>query len=160
TILASRHLQSGNIKYGVHRVESKVAQQTRESSLRGVQAAIVAHSSRRAHPESGLIRIDFPGMQVEHDRLPLHAIHSFDAPLRPHVRQLSEVAATGNWEVHTANAHRRSGQLEQRTAVALQLVRVPRGFRNAVSIVMDREDARVVCVAFLDKDVDGPETRL
>ena len=87
---------------------------------------------------------------------PLRLVEARDAPARPRVRQDPEVAAAGDRQVERAPPHRRARHFEQRI-LALQQVRVARRGRDAVAIVVDREDAGVVAVAFLDQDVERPQ---
>ena len=59
-----------------------------------IETAIMPHAARRADRQSRLIRVDFPGMEIEHNGLALDAIHAVDAPLRAAGVQLQAAAVS------------------------------------------------------------------
>src|SRR5260221_10373885 len=119
----------------------------------------MAHTRRRPDLDARLIRIEFPWMGVKRYGLSLDAVDPFDAPFGPAVRELPEIPAPGDRHVDATEPDRRSGYFQKRAACAPQYVGMPRRIGNAVAIVVDRKNARVVGEALFDQDVERPEAR-
>src|SRR5262249_38323689 len=142
------------------RSEAEISQERTEARLGPMQVAIVTETRDRPSGEARLFRIDFPRVQIEHRRALFDAGHAAAAPARPAVGQDAEVAAAADRQVHAAELYGRSWNFEDRAAVARDDVRMPRRRRDAVAIVMDRVDARVVAVPFVDEHVERPQRPL
>src|SRR5215831_8630050 len=120
----------------------------------------MTNAGRGAHSQAGLIRIELPRVRVERHGLALDTVDALDPPPGPRIRELTEVAAATNWQVDATEANRRSRHLQQYASGAMQDMRMPRRIGNPVSIVVNRENTRVVEEALFDQDVQRPEARL
>ncbi len=154
---AARRVRAHGLQDLPHRPEPEFRDQPLQPRFGLVEVAVVPQAAQAAGGEPRLGRIDLPRMQVEDRRAPLLLVDPPDPPARPGVRQQPEVAAAGDRQVQRPEPDRRTRRLDERSAVALEQVRLARRERNAVAIVMDREDARVVREPLLDEDVERPQ---
>ncbi len=72
------------------------------------------------------------------------------------VREQTEIGATAGGQVVTRHAQRRGRHLQEAARIQLQPVRIPLAPRIAVAAPPDGKETRVVAVAFLDQDLQGP----
>src|SRR5262245_36018269 len=98
-------------------------------------------------------------MEIERHGLPLDVIDLLDSPCSPSIWQQTEIATATDGKVHAGDAYRRRRQLDKGTGRASKDVGVALGIGNAVSVVVNREDARIVLVAFFNEDVERPQAR-
>src|SRR6476661_8428842 len=103
----------------------------------------MTHLRQAADPQPRLLRIDLPGMHVEHGGTAL-AIQPADSPRRPGVRQQSKIGTSRHRKIDAAETYRRRWELEQGARRAPQHVNVTPGLGDAVAVVLDGEDAGVV----------------
>src|ERR1700687_85912 len=80
-----------------------------------------------------------------------------DGAARKAVRKQPKVAAAGNRPVAAEEAHRRSRDLDDLPAGALDLHREAAEMGDAVDVVPDRKDAGVVAEALFDQYVECPQ---
>ena len=118
-----------------------------------------------ARPESGLdarlLGIQFPRVKVEDRGLLIDLVDAVHAPIDDSRRQQTQVAAACDrqgqgfaWQGHV---QRSQGKLTDCAIFALDVVREALGAGDAIVVVMDGEDARIVGKALLDEDVQGPQ---
>src|SRR3974390_2881165 len=109
------------------------------------------------HGGTRLIGVEFPGMEIKHDRTSLQAIDPFDAePFEPKRQQPEEAPAT-NGKVQAAEARRPDWEFRQRGAAgAPDFIGKSRRTDIPVAIVVNRIGARVVLKAFFQKNPVRP----
>jgi hypothetical protein len=117
----------------------------------------MAKAAQRAGLETWLIRIDLPGMQIKNRRPALQTIYAADAPPRPFVREDTEISSACDRKIQRPEPGRRRRRLDESPARTLEQVGMARRERDAVPIVPNRKDARVVAISLLDQDVQSPE---
>src|SRR5436305_1609593 len=93
-------------------------------------------------------------MDVDHGGAPLALVEPAHPPADERHREVAQIAAAHERQVGAAHADRRDRKLLQDTAA--QRPREAREVRDAVAVVMDREDAGVVAEPLLGQDVDRP----
>src|SRR5204862_3271739 len=82
------------------RAEAELAEQGGKLGRVPSQADIVAEAMRPGHRRARLVRIELPGMQVEHDRLSFPYVHAPNSAAHQFQRQQPEVAAAADREIH------------------------------------------------------------
>src|SRR5205807_421697 len=113
-----------------------------------------AHQARR---QARLAGIQLPRMDVENRWPVLAPVDPRDAPPGPAIWENPEVASPGNGEVQWAPSSCRCRRFDHYSPVPLQSIGVPGRQRDAVPIVMDRKDARIVGKALFDENVERPQ---
>lgn len=111
--------------------------------------------------DARLVGVDFPGMEIEHCRLAVDLVDAAHAPMDDPGRQQAQVAAPrdgqGQLLARQGHVQRGQGEFSDAAALAPDVVGETRGAGDAVVVVIDGENARIVDEAFLDEDVQGPQ---
>src|SRR5690606_17246135 len=141
--------------------ELKILQELPQSLLAHIEIGVVAEAGQPAClPETRLLRIDFPRMEIENERHLLGTIDRSERPFCEPIGQEAEITAARHW--HDSPQHLRGGQRElydRSAARRPQQSGVTRCSRNTVAIVGDGEDTRVVAKSQLAENVDRPKGR-
>ena len=105
-----------------------------------------------------LVGVDFPGMQVEDERLAFALVDRAQAGARIAIGQQPEVTAARDRQLQRAEPGRRQREFEDPPAVRRRhVLRKARCAGYSVLGVTDREQARVVAKAELEQDVERPQ---
>lgn len=114
-----------------------------------------------ARLDARLVRVDFPGVEIEHGGLAIELVDAAHAPVDHAGREQAQVAAACNGQGHglarQVHVQRGQGELADGATLALDVVGEAFGAGDAVVVVVDGENARIVGEAFLDEDVQGPQ---
>src|SRR6185437_1276636 len=122
-------------------LEGIALQQLLQSLLRASEIGIVPQPGFQWSSDPGLLRIDFPGVQVEHKRL-LFFFKTLKRPFCELYGQKPEISATSRGQVGSTkfdSSGRKFQQLVSRGRCVNP--RIAAGARNSVQIVVHREDA-------------------
>ena len=105
-----------------------------------------------------LVGIELPWVDIEHERRFVGSIDRAQSPTRKPIWKLPEVSASADYEARAEHRNRGHGYFENAGCrVDCDSVRPRRGRRQAVQVVMNRRDARVVDEARLGDDLESPE---
>ena len=109
------------------------------------------------HRGSWLFRVQFPGVEVEDDRLMLADVDALDSTANPGPRKEAEVTSSTNWKVYSQKAGSPYGKFYK------SLVPIPSYFMResgrpgmSIEVVKNRVDAGIILKPFIQKDVKGP----
>src|SRR5215472_11593783 len=81
-----------------HRAKGKIAEQAAQTLRRVVEISVVTELSERISGNPGLLGIDLPWVQVEHDWTVFCSIHSLNAPPGPPIGKQPKIAAARDRE--------------------------------------------------------------
>src|SRR5690606_19368435 len=116
-----------------------------QSILTHLEIGVMTESRKPTCVEPRLLRIDFPGVQIEYERHIFRARDRSERPFREPIRQEPEVASPGYWDRPAQYLRGRQRKFHDRPAAgSLQHTRMPRRSGNPVTVMRDGEDARVV----------------
>src|SRR5437764_11190806 len=98
-------------------------------------------------------------MQIDDGGLPLALIQIPDAPPGIGIGEEPQISPAGNREVGPPEAQRRQRKFHQgRLARARDQIAKPWMTWNAIEVVPDREDTRVIHKTFVPEHLQSPET--
>src|SRR5262249_13047955 len=98
-------------------------------------------------------------MQIDDGGLPFSPIQIPDAPTSIGIGEETQIPTASNGEVGTPEAECRQRKFNQgRTARSRDYIAKPGGTRNAIEVVPDGEDTRVIHKAFFPQHIQSPET--
>src|SRR5215468_2704722 len=98
-------------------------------------------------------------MQVHHRRLTLPCIQIPDTPMGIGVWEEPQIPTPSDRAIDASQAHRRKREFDEASATLCgDDMTKPWGIRDAVEIVPDGEDARVIHKTFFPEDIQSPET--
>ncbi len=138
-----------------HWLEMKIFEQAREALRGSIQIQIVPGARDKADAmETGLCRIQFPRVQVENEALPFLLVDSLQGHLGEGIGEETEVTAAGHRNIESAEVG--GGERKFHEAAALQSVGKARCVRDAITVMADGENARVVGEVQFFQDVEGP----
>src|SRR5882672_9959148 len=134
--------------------EPEVGEQAAELAFRAVGIDGVPELAQPAHAHLGLVDVQLPGMQIDDGGLVLARVQAPDeAPGEP-VGEEPEISAPRDGHATSEHGDGGEGKLGDPVSVGDgYAVRETRGVRDAVPIVDDGEDARVVQEAGLPEDL-------
>jgi hypothetical protein len=152
-----RHSSARLFNHRLDRVETKIDKQLPQPRLRLVQISIMTELPECPCSEPGLVRIDFPRMQVEDDGPALETVDSVNTPTGPCVGENPEVSPPGNGKVQWTEARGGTRHFHECARGPFDRLRDPVGHGDSIAIVPDRENARIVFVSFLEQHVERPQ---
>ena len=98
----------------VHSVPAKVTQQARQARLHSTEICVMAHARLQTEAFwSGLIRVNFPGMEIKYRCLPIVPIEPIDRPFGIGIREEPKVSPTAAGQVPVGQFDRRDRHFEK-----------------------------------------------
>jgi len=140
-------------------LEAESAEQGRQLRLRRMQVQAVSALRPKRCRHARLRGVQLPRVHVHHDRTTLRLAHR-DAPAQHESRQQTQIAPAAHGQSHSSELERQRRKLTDQTArQRAGLERFRRCLGYPVSVVTDREYARVVVHAFVEQDIQCPPRR-
>src|SRR5215510_7931050 len=98
-------------------------------------------------------------MQVDNRRLTLACIKIFDTPTGIGVWEKTQIATASDRAIDASQTYRRKREFDEvGAALSGDAMAKPRGTWDAIEIMPDGEDARVIHKAFFPENIQSPET--
>jgi hypothetical protein len=98
-------------------------------------------------------------MQIDDGWLPLSPVQIPDAPMGISIGEETQIPPTSNREIGPPKAERRQRKFHQGSPALPRDHRAKPGMtRNAIEVVSDGEDTRVIYKAFFPEHIQSPET--
>src|SRR5688500_17704428 len=92
-------------EYPVHPAPPEIMQQAAQPPLRAMQIDVVPEARFHARARNArLLRIELPGVEIEHRRLPVDGVYPADERARQRIWQQPEVAASAGGQVGICDA--------------------------------------------------------
>src|SRR5271168_889969 len=110
--------------------------------------------------DARLLGVQFPGVEVDADRLRLRAIDITDAPPCIEVRKEAHIRAAGKRRAATAERNCCHGKFRERACRSFHAEREARNTWHPVIGMVDGEDAGIILEAEFHQDIEGPQAAL